>query len=302
MKNGIYLFSLLFLGLLACSEETNPKDIPFEMQPEGLQRAIETELLNNLQSDLQEQHLKTHLFLTNNQYAFMPCCCDYGSNKRFMVFRDSLSQIRIKDEAIELTNIPQQVSLFYLANASLTWEETNEYISDKNYKFSSFPFYSRETKTSILSEIEKNKKLLNEAHEAADLDYMIFYKERLEELKHKLKTVEALNLEELREIHPLAHIEIRDDISNQGLSPLTIEVLKGLIHARNEQTKKYLNVSYYHLYFQATRFNDKSAAQQMEAIDHLCPARIVDHSFAKSKGWLTDWSYEPVPVPEEITP
>ena len=69
--------------------------------------------------------------------------------------------------------------------------------------------------------------------------------------------------------------------------------MKGLIQVRNFTAKKYFDVSYMHLYFQATRFNDKSAAQQMEAIDLLCPARIVDHSFAKSKGWLTDWSYEP---------
>ena len=42
--------------------------------------------------------------------------------------------------------------------------------------------------------------------------------------------------------------------------------------------------------------------KRLEAIDFLCPARIVDHSFAKSKGWLTDWSYEPVPEPEKFTP
>ncbi|XOV66657.1 MAG: hypothetical protein ACFHU9_13610 [Fluviicola sp.] len=77
-----------------------------------------------------------------------------------------------------------------------------------------------------------------------------------------------------------------------GLSPATIEALKGIIEVRDFASRKYFNLPYMDLYFQGTRNIYPDSEAKLAAIDFLYELRITDESYAKSNGLLTDWVWD----------
>ena len=218
MKNILYLFLILLLGFISCSEKPNPKDIPFEMQPEGLKQAIEEEVLETMKKEVEESHRIAHEYYSNIP---APGCSTPDLTNILRVKGNLAGRIIINGEIT--SSIIEKTREFYLINESLTREETIRLIADRSSKNYNFPFYSIVTLSTIKREKEKNQVLLSEAVNAEDPGYISFYKRALTEWEKKLELIETLELRELKEINPQAHIDVTDQFNTEGFSPLQLK-------------------------------------------------------------------------------
>jgi hypothetical protein len=202
----------------------------------------------------------------------------------------------------EFANMDEVESLFveyYLANEALNKKEIREKIQDQNYKYYDYPFYSHVSRSKILEEIEENERELENSMQYGDEGFITFYQTMLSDWELKLKIIEALDSEEMTEIHPETRIVIDDELNNKDMSELTLESIKGLIEVREYASEKYFNRSYLDLYFDATRDLTPGSDKKLEAINQLFKVRIIDLGYAERNG-LSTGIYIEEPVTEEI--
>ncbi|GAB5416759.1 MAG: hypothetical protein Crog4KO_22480 [Crocinitomicaceae bacterium] len=200
----------------------------------------------------------------------------------------------VRNEIIDsIEEIQSGVFLYYTANASLNEAQTEKNIQDPNYKFLDYPFYSRIKLGDIEKRVEEHSEYLASAKEEQDENLIEFYQGALNEWKNKQRTIHILEVDELIEIQNQAFIQIEDAANKKGLSPMTEEAIRGILNVRNYASQKYFGVSYYSLYFDATRKNDTKAQDKMNAIDHLYQMKIVDESYARLEGLRTKYYQEP---------
>ncbi|MDA8648234.1 hypothetical protein N9L43_00325 [bacterium] len=255
------------------------------MLPNGLKKKVEAELIESMKKEVKDHHQAIHTDFTSRNY--MIGCFDYSDF--FRIDRDAAGQILCRDEIVSLEEIRTLASKYYLFNEGLSLKETASSIQYPTSSYYDFPFYSRITKAGILSEISKNKLELERAKEEEEEDFIQFYQELLSNWELKLEAIEVLDVKELVEIHPQAQIRIDDDLNTIGLSPLTLEAIKGLIQVRDYASHKYFDRSYLDLYFEATRYTDSRAEEKLTAIDFLYPIKITDYSYAELNGLNLGW-------------
>ncbi len=297
MKTTFYLFTVLVLALAACSKHETPKEVPFEIMPEGLKKKVEAELMEHMKQEVIENHRTMHE-LYSSEYP--PWYCDLQLRNILEIKKNVVRQIMVRGEINPKETIEELVRSFYLTNESLSKEETRAHIQNPSYPFIEYPFYSSISKENILIEIEENKFELNRAIEDHEEEYIQFYSQILHEWERRKEAIEVLGVIELKEIHPQTNIRIDDELNREGLSPLTIEALKGIISVRDYASRKYLNLSYIELYFQATRDIKPEAKKRLEAIDFLFQTRIIDYSYAELNNLKTDrveWEIEEIELP-----
>ncbi|MCR9172456.1 MAG: hypothetical protein NXI10_08200 [bacterium] len=296
MKTAYYILMLCFLALTACSSHETPKDVPFEMMPDGLKKSIEAELIESIEKDVIEYHVKMDSFYS---FALIPACGWIDNQNVLKIDRNFHSKIMVRDEIASKERLQAYVKQFYLANEGLTAKQTAKYIYDRDYEFVGFPFYSTVTKEDIERKIKENEEELNKAVQEENDDFIFFYQDRLEKWKTKKQVIETLGSKELKEIHPQTQIRIVDKLNMEGLSPMTTEAIKGLIQVRDYASRKYFGMSYMDLYFQGTRFLQPDSEKKLTAIDHLFPTSIVDLSYARLNNLWTSWEIEEPPMMEE---
>ncbi|XOV66656.1 MAG: hypothetical protein ACFHU9_13605 [Fluviicola sp.] len=297
MNRIIPITIILSLAITACSDDQTPKGIPFKLLPHGLREELEFELMEKLQQEVVEYHAEMNSF---HNHDIMPVCgLEAEPRNLFEVNKTEDGDLFIEGESNTSGNIEGLVFAFYFNNESLSSKETIRYIRDSQYKYYDSPFYSVIGKKEIKQKIRQNELEIESAIERNEPDFVQFYQELLDDWKQKLMIAEALEVDELREIHPHIEIRIKDEASESGLSPLTINTLKALLEIRDHAARKYFQVSYRDLYFQSTRYYDTKADNRMKAIDLLFPVRIIDKSYTDRNDLKTSW-VEAIPPPEEI--
>lgn len=275
------------IGLSACSENETPKDIPFAMLPNGLKKSVETELIEKMKQEVIEGHQKQDRF----SRTVKPILHFYDWGIELNIKRNSAEETLIFGQIYPDSMIGYWIQKYYLDNEKLSANQTIESIQNRNYESYSFSYYSHITKPKILEVIRRNKSELQRVPNQGN-GYILLYTDLLEDWEQKLKTIETLNLEELKEIQPSARINVKDDLNFDGLSPLTTKALEGLIQVRDYASRKYFNLPYMDLYFQGTRNIHPDSEAKLAAIDFLHEVRITDESYARLNGLIIDWEWE----------
>lgn len=288
MKTTYYLLLLALMTLFACSRPETPKNVPFELMPNGLKKKIEAELMESMKREVIDYHIRLDKEYSN--ILFTPC--DIEKRNFLNIKKDAFQQIRINDNESTIAEIRNRVRTFYLANEALTPAQTREFIRNPDYEFIDYPFHSLTSKKLVRSEIWKNTQESKLAEEREEDDYQIFYSNLAKHWREKLSILRALQVDEIKEIHPQAQINIRDRSSQSGLSQITLEAIKGMIEVRDYVSKKYTGVSYMDLYFRGTRNIRWNSKAQLEAINSLIPLIIMDYEFAKRNELFTPWFVE----------
>lgn len=284
----------MMIGLSACSENETPKDVPFEMMPDGLKKSVEAELMEKMKQEVIDGHQEMHQYYSTIGRSIV-VCFEWQNSCR--ISRNLSGQIKVHGDFYQEKDIKDLVYQYYTANESLTAGQTVASISNHDYEFYNFPFYSRLTKNEILKYLKENRLELEKVIATEEEDFINFYQNLVDEWEQKLVAIEALGVTELKEIHPQAHIRVHDQLSKSGLSPLTIEAFKGLIQVRDYASRKYFNLPYMDLYFQGTRFTKPDAEKKLAAINHLFEMRITDYSYAELNDLETDSEEEPELIP-----
>jgi hypothetical protein len=286
----ILLFVLLSFG---CSENEDSSPTPFSLLPEGLQKNIEAEVIQEM-----EEEAIDYMEAQNRYYHFpVPGCALIDDRNWLRLQKVSNDELRIRGEVEQIESIRKKVFIFYTANEHLSSDQTDKYMQKREYEFYNYPFYSTISPDQLKMEIERSQKYLDEAVKENSADLIKFYKEYLKEWEDKLTTLNTLNVETLKEIQINTHITVNDKTQDSGFSSLTIEALQGMLDVRNWAAKIYFDESYLSLYFKATRYYDEKANRKIQAINNLYKINISDHSYADSKDLLWGWNSE---APQQI--
>lgn len=296
MRSFWFCTFLLLVGVASCSQEQNPEDIPFELMPDGLKKKIEAEVIGNMEEEAIE------FMVQQDQYyrISLPTCDLMDYRNLFTLRRNDIGDVLIRDERGSLENVEGEVFLFYTANEHLNQKDVPYSISNPNYTFYNYPFYSFASRSFIDDKVLENATDLARAEEEGDKDYITFYQKELSNWKDKKQVIIALNADTLQEVHSFTEIEIDDKMNKKGLSPLTQKAILGMLELRNFISKKYFNKSYLELYFQAARYNNLKAINQLNAINFLCQIRITDFGYSDNHNLQRRFAFEPA-IEIEIT-
>ncbi|MDA8648235.1 hypothetical protein N9L43_00330, partial [bacterium] len=292
MKHLVYTFTLLFIGLSACTEYEKPKNVPFKMLPNGLKKKVEAELIESMKKEVIEHHQELHEYYSSD-YPLESISID--RRNYLIIEEDVIRRIEVGGKEYSRLEISDIVQTFYLTNEPLSREQTLEYLMDFKCPNYNFPFYTNYTKSAVLEQMRKTKTELQRAKDLGEEDFIIFYSDILDQWNDKCQILTSIGTNEFKEIHPEASIRIMDKGCKKGLSPLTFAAIEGMILVRNYASRKYFGISYEELYFRGSReikSNDKS---RLEAIDKLFPLKIFDLNYAKLNSMETGYV---TPVPE----
>ncbi len=297
MKARLYCIFLIITLIVSCTSKDKNVNVPFKLQPDGLKKKIEAELIENSKKEIVESMQEAHE--TFEDFPVIGC---WDPRIELNIQRNHTQQIMVRSHIIDsMEEIQSSIFLYYTVNADLNQAQVEKNMRDPNYTFFNYPFFNRVSLEFIERKIKEMETELKFASDDHDTNLIQFYSKYLNEWKMKHLTIQVIEVEELVEIQPQAFIQIEDATNKKGLSPLTEEAIRGILNVRNYASRKYFGVSYYSLYFDASRKNDAKAQNKVDAIDHLYQMKIVDESYARSKGLQTKWNQYEEELPIEIT-
>lgn len=284
MKPLVHCIFFLIVMIFSCTHHPQNETIPFALQPEGLKKKIEAEIITQSKEEVKKSMRSFHRLITKHP---LPTAC-FPQNNQLIIHRNNAGQVQIRHEIISSKReLSDRIYLYYTANIDLNEAETYAKINDHNYKYYNYPFYMHVTLPNAEQKILENAKELQRAVDEQDLELMEFYTEVLKEWRQKKEIMNTLKSEMFVEIEHSAYIQIKDAVNKKGLSSLTEDAIRGLLNLRDYAAQKYFDTSYYDLYFAATRYNNEEAQKKVDAINNLYAMRIVDESYATSEGLYT---------------
>lgn len=176
--------------------------------------------------------------------------------------------------------ISDKIIEFYTMNENLTERQTAALIQDPSYKGYKFPFYSYVTASKIQENIEKEYILQEEAEAVDNMEFVEFHDKAIADWQEKQKALRVLNANELKELHPQAHIrvDVQRDTEYQLFAKIQSEIEEAIYALRDKAAKKYFNESYGTM--KKRRENDKSDAngdqKKLDVLKVLYPDRIIE--------------------------
>lgn len=199
----------------------------------------------------------------------------------FEIKANAANRLMIRGEIIDNPDdISDRVLEFYQMNEGLSESQTKKLIADENYKGSDFPFYSRVSLETVKNEIDKNDKLLTEADMNDQQDYVTFYEKALKEWTKKQQAIKTLNVSELKEIHPQAHIRIvvQQETEYKLFAKIHSEIQEALVELRDKAAMKYFGETYTKMSKRLAqdKSDEKGDRKKVEAIKVLYPERIIE--------------------------
>jgi len=199
----------------------------------------------------------------------------------FEIKANAQNRLMIRGEIIENPDdISDRVLEFFQMNEGLSEAQTKNLISDKSYKGFNFPFYSRVSLETVESEIDENDQLLSEAEDADDQDYITFYDKALKEWGKKKAAITTLNVKELKEIHPQAHIRIvvQPQTEYKLFAKIHSEIQEALVELRDKAAMKYFGESYKKMTkrLDQDKSDEKGDKKKVEALKVLYPERVIE--------------------------
>ncbi len=177
-------------------------------------------------------------------------------------------------------DISEKIVEFYRKNEKLSESQTAANIQNPGYDGYEYPFYSFITMDQIVAEIDKEDALLVQAEEAENDDFVEFHAKAIRDWEEKLKALRTLGQNELKEIHPQAHIriDVQQKTEYQLFAKIQSEVEEAIYELRDEAAQKYFQESYGTI--KQRRAMDKADAKgdqkKLDVLDVLYPARIIE--------------------------
>lgn len=176
--------------------------------------------------------------------------------------------------------ISDKIVEFYRKNENLTPSQTAANIRNEGYLGYTFPFYSFVTLEEIATNIKIEEIKLDEADAVDNGDLVEFHDKAIRDWREKEKALKTLKQNQLKEIHPQAHIRI--DVQQQTkyelFAKIQSEVEEAIYELRDDAAKKYFQESYGVI--KQRRAMDKSDAKgdqkKLDVLDVLYPARIIE--------------------------
>lgn len=194
---------------------------------------------------------------------------------------NSRNELLFRGEALsDPDKISDKIIEFYKKNESLSQSQTITNIQNEGYLGYKFPFYSFVTLDEIATNIKIEEDALDAADEADNPDLVDFHDKAIRDWREKEKALKTLKQDQLKEIHPQAHIRI--DVQQQTkyelFAKIQSEVEEAIYELRDEAAKKYFQESYGVI--KQRRAMDKADAKgdqkKLDVLDVLYPARIIE--------------------------
>lgn len=291
--NYTILFFLIFI--VSCTTKNEITPLPFELQPKGLQKKIEVEVIEKMEGEVIAYMERQHSFYSMDD---LPPICRFGTYN-LSIKRNQDSSLFIRGQKDHLESISAEVVSHYQANANLSMEELEKFIQDKDYPYYSYPFYSWENKENIKQKVNESKRELALSKRSNDENLINFYAQALNELTAMANHVKILNVDKLPGISFDMEIIVDDAIAISVLSPLTKEVVQGIFQLRDQAAKKYFNESYLSLHFKSTHCFNSASKEKMAAIDYLYQMRVIDMHYAERNNRIVGFSVQPIAYAEK---
>ncbi len=199
---------------------------------------------------------------------------------------NSANQLMIRGEIMDDPDeISERVLEFYRMNRGLTAAQTSAYIQNPNYKGIDFPFYSRVTLDEIVRNVDENEREMELAEEREEEDYVIFYEKLMNDWSKKEQAIKTLQVQELIEIHPQAHIRIvvQQKTAYKLFAKIHSEIQEALVELRDEAAQKYFGEPYTKMRkrFDQDKEDKKGDGKKLKALEVLYPESIIE---VKPKG------------------
>ncbi len=194
---------------------------------------------------------------------------------------NSQNALLFRNEELEDPNeISEKILEFYRMNEVLTESQTEARIQQSSYEGYNYPFYSFITLKGIEDAIEKEYKLAEEAEAVDNYDIADFHYKSVDDWKKKQKALQTLGINELKEIHPQAHIRVvvQQRTEYKLFAKIQSEIEEAIYELRDDAAKKYFGESYGVM--KTRRAMDKADEQgdqpKLDVLKVLYPDRIIE--------------------------
>lgn len=199
--------------------------------------------------------------------------CEIRANSQnALLFRDE----ELKDQ----DKISEKILEFYRMNEGLTETQTAERIKQQTYEGFNYPFYSFISVKGIEDAISSEYELAEKAEEAGNDDLAEFHYKSIDEWKKKQKVLKTLGTDELKEIHPQAHVRVvvQQRTDYELFAKIQSEIEEAIYELRDEAAKKYFGESYGVMKTRRAmdKADEKGDQPKLDVLEVLYPARIIE--------------------------